>query len=434
MVTGKPGDGKSLYATMLILQDLVAGNVFVVTNVPLIPDKVHAYVVAKRKELGDDRAFDFDASCKVLQDDQVMHFWQHRKDIVLPPSPDFDAGDDAKKRLQRQEFMAAMKQIFAQLQGEVMPVHYYLDEAHNYFSSREWTMTGRALLYYLSQHRHLHDNIFAITQVVDNVEKQMRTLASELHRVRNNLRRSMGPFKLRGVFKISKFYGCPPDSNQTVEPYSVEEMELQPDKVAGCYKTVGALGVQTKPEAIKNNGKLPWWTVWVAGGILVCLLGAAFTLLPVLGGRAVGAAVGSSLPTSKSGTLKTELKDAEGKLVDNGEAVTLQELAVPAAAPVSKYEALDTDVYIAGYSVRANGSIIVELTDGRRLYATDGIEKITPGRVYIDGKAYGFKPKQTVLLPLPTAGVAVPTDGVSRLPSLSKTTQPEQIVPIDLEP
>lgn len=423
MITGKPGDGKSLYATKLILDDLVAGNVFVVTNVPLVPTKVHEYVCARRKELKDDRSFDFDASCKVLQDDQVMHFWQHRKDIVLPSSPDVDAGDNAQKRLGRQEFMAAMKVIFSNLSGDVMPVHYYLDEAHNYFSSREWTLTGRALLYYLSQHRHLHDNVFAITQVVDNVEKQMRTLSSELHRVRNNLRRSMGPFKMRGVFKISKFYGCPPDQNQTVEPYSVEEMALEPDKVAGCYRTVGALGVQTKPEAIKNNGKLPWWTAWVVGGILVCGLALCFTLLPVLGGRAVGAAVGSTM-TSPVKSSKVG-GSAVGTLIDNGEAVTVQDLAIPPPVPVSKFTAVDTDVWISGYLIRhSTGAVIVQLSDGRQLFASDGIDKITPGRVFIDGKAYGFKPVLQVPGPPALPGAPVTAEGVSPLPSLSKTSQP----------
>lgn len=292
--TGKPGDGKSLFATRQILEDLINTNDFIVTNVPLVPSRVHEYV-SKRRD-----GFNFDERVKILKDDEVYEFYRFRSGgLVLEPSPDFLAKDDGAKRLDRQAFIAEMKRIFSALLGDKvyqLPCKYYIDEAHNFFSAREWTLTGRGLLYYASQHRHLHDNIVFITQVMENVEKQLRGLASETHMMRNHLRRRVGPFRMRPVFKVKSFYGVP--SGTTMKPHTESTFHLDPDKVAGCYRTVGAMGIHTEAEKKVNKAPLPWWTMYLAIGVAVAAVGLGLALVPAL-----GASAAAKIATSSKGKI-----------------------------------------------------------------------------------------------------------------------------------
>lgn len=406
-VTGKPGDGKSLYATALILDDLVEGAVFVATNVPLVPSVVGAWVVTQRKSRGDERPFNFDDSCRVLSDAEVYEFYRRRSGgLILAESPDFAAKEDGTKRLERPDFVAAMKREFLRIADQPtfgQPVHYYIDEAHNFFSAREWSQTGRGLLYYASQHRHLHDNVWFITQVMDNVEKQLRGLASETHRVRNQLRRSIGPIRLRPVFKVHSFYGTPAEGAQ-VSPYSVTERRLDPAGVAACYRTVGALGVQTKPEAIKNKGVLPWWTVWVLGAVGVAALFAVFLGLPALGSAAARrAVVGTAAAFTKGVPVVGSAASPDA----------------PAAAVELGRE--KTPVWMTGW-VRRGRYINVLLSDGRTLSEADGVlaqvtrtfcELRDGTRYYLRGSGvHSALVKPPVVLPSTSAvGDAVSTSG-----------------------
>jgi len=101
-ITGMPGDGKSLYATLRILQELTEGYAYVVTNVPLNPSWVSSYVSEARNRRGDDRPFNFDDACRVLADDEVFEFYRRRSGgLVLEPSPDFLALEDGTQRLEK---------------------------------------------------------------------------------------------------------------------------------------------------------------------------------------------------------------------------------------------------------------------------------------------------------------------------------------------
>jgi Zonular occludens toxin (Zot) len=283
-ITGKPGDGKTLFAVRQLLEDLVNTEIFVVTNIPLNIKKVYVYVSEKR---GDRRLpFVIDDRLKVIPDVEVYEFYRHRSGgLVLGWSPDKTAGEDGLKRIDRPAFVAAMKKEFNEITKNPeyqKPVNYYIDEAHNFFSSREWATNGRGLLYYASQHRHLWDNIFLITQVMENVEKQLRSLVSETHSCRNQLRRRIGPVQMRPIFRVKGYYG----SDMKAQPFANTVFKLDPSAVAGCYKTVGALGVHDTPESLPKKAPLPWWCLPVGGVLLALVVGLSLVALPMLGGRA----------------------------------------------------------------------------------------------------------------------------------------------------
>lgn len=277
-VTGKPGDGKSLYAMRVLVRSLVSSDACVVTNIPVKLPELRAYVVARRPD------FDLDERLRVLDDDDVREFFRFRSGgLILDESPD-SSGDG--KRMERDAFRAWMKAQFLRM-GEreqfQRPVHYYIDEVHDFFSARDWATNGRATLFYASKHRHLRDEVVLITQVIDNVEKQLRTLVSETYVVRNFIRRNVGVVKMRPIFRVKQYYGVP---SQGSVPFQTRDYPLDAAGLAACYRTVGALGVHKEPEEIRNKGVLPWWSLWLGGfgGVALLMLAIFFAPRVMAGG------------------------------------------------------------------------------------------------------------------------------------------------------
>lgn len=408
-IVGKPGDGKTMFAVMRLLRDLVETESFIVTNIPVVISRVNEYVSKERERKGIEAPFAIDDRLKVIPDSEVYEFYRHRSGgLVLPWSPDRQAADDGTKRLDRPEFVRLMKENFAKIlenKEYQKPCRYYIDEAHNFFSARDWATNGRGTLYYASQHRHLHDEVFLITQILDNVEKQLRGLVSETYSVRNYLRRRVGPFKCRPVFKARLFYGVPSEGAQKT-PFDVITFALDPHRVGACYKTTGALGIHSDPEKINNKG-LPWWLLYVTGGALVLGLGGLFVGLPYLGSNAAKAVIGA--PASPASSAQPGTSPAQGEPPP---------LPLDAPRPAQRVE-------IESYSVEGS-RVVVELSDGS-VYDENSPELQQVGRDYviIDGRKIRWRARpvaQAALPPPPPAPVPV---GLSSLASLA----PAPLVP-----
>lgn len=290
-IIGLPGDGKSYLAVEWIIERLVEGRSFVVTSIPLKLPELRAFVVAKlarrRGFKEDTQPYDLDENLKVISKTEAFEFYRYRSGgLVLDESPDRRTEGDrnmAAKRIGKELLIEYMDKQFDRMTVDAKfcrPVDYFIDEAHNTFSSREWQTNGRSTLYYASQHRHLHDNVFLITQAFGNVESQLRSLVAETHVCRNHAVRSIGPFKMRPVFVVRSYYGHEPAK---VSPYAVMKFSLDVVGVGACYESTGALGVHKNAEAKKNKGFLPWWSALAMGAVGVVLL----TLLVGYGPRVV---------------------------------------------------------------------------------------------------------------------------------------------------
>jgi zona occludens toxin (predicted ATPase) len=81
VILGKPGSGKSLYATSRVLDELVNGSRNVVTNLPLHPGRLNEYIQQKHPQL-DARLVQ---RLRILTDDEIKSFWDFR-------GPDGDKG------------------------------------------------------------------------------------------------------------------------------------------------------------------------------------------------------------------------------------------------------------------------------------------------------------------------------------------------------
>lgn len=370
-IVGKPGGGKSFVATKMMLDDLANSEVMIITNVPLVWGECNAYLQTNYPKV----SVDLHERLRILDDREVFEFYRYRSGgLELEPSPDSQEG----KKMRKADFIDSMKAQFHRITESKdfqRPVHYYIDEAHNYFNAREWQEIGRALLYYVSQHRHLHDNIYLITQALANVEKQLKSVAQDYNVMRNMAKESIGIFHQKGVFRRRAYYTEP---NGNAQHYEQSNLKLDFEKVGKCYKTCGALGLgYDQAETDRKPFKLPYWTLW--GGAAALLVLGVF-LIKTVPSMATSAFMGAISPET--------YQEKVSKYVDSG----------PSIEPVeSSIEAVGLVVDPSLNGVRINGMYNldevwhVSLTDGRRLRTdrpSDGLEEIAKDYVLISGVRY----------------------------------------------
>lgn len=236
VVFGKPGSGKSRYATGKLIEQLVTTTRHIVTNLPLRLGELNAYLQEHHPELAPgvlDRI-------TMLEDDDLGRFWE-----VRGPDP-------------------------------ALGVAYFLDEAHIKFNARDWASVRRECINYLSQHRKMGDAIYAITQSPGNLDKQFRSIAEDFTRLSNGYTRQYGMFKARGRFYTHSFYHEPQGNS---EPYHKGTFSLDPDGIAKCYDTAKGIGVHGTTADIGRRAKgIP--VLWVFPMALG--LGSLCLLVPLL--------------------------------------------------------------------------------------------------------------------------------------------------------
>jgi Zonular occludens toxin (Zot). len=388
-VTGKPGDGKSMYGVHLIVNSILTSERFIVTNIPLRLAELRAYLCSKGW------SGDLNERVMILKHEECFEFYRFRSgSYVLPPSPDWrvmretdraERKKEENRKLSRPEFLASMNTMLDDLRQHpeaLRPCEYHIDEAHDYFSAREWTDTGRGILWYASKHRHLHDEVVLYTQVMSNVEKQLRGLAQSTYRVRNMYRMRWGLWQRKGCFRWYQYDGAPENISRALKPMCSGTMHLEPKGLAKCYNSAGALGVHDKPEEVKNKAPLPWWTLPAAGVAAVVAVAFTFAIVP----RIVASVANRQLKgvtSSLNKSLGLPGVDSAGQkepALGSANASATR----PDAKPVVYIDALWT----------LGDRYYVQLTDGRKL---QGIEILEVGDEWIRtnrGEVIVFKPRK----------------------------------------
>jgi hypothetical protein len=371
-----------MYGMKLIADSLLKTERIIFTNIAIKEPELRAYLCKKGWE-GDltERLF-------LLKHEEVFEFYRFRSGrYVLPPSPDWVAARESEKgtrKVSRPEFLEKMNAQLVEMKNHpeaLLPCEYHIDEAHDYFCAREWTDTGRGVLWYASKHRHLHDEVVLYTQVMANVEKQLRGLASETVRVRNQIRMSWGPFRKAPVFRVYSYYGAP-ERTESATPFANTVMQLDKAGLAGTYNSAGALSIHTTPEKVHNKAPLPHWAlpVGLCAGIVCVGLILAFT--PLAFGKFMQKQFTTSAAASMTGIpAAVPAKGGPVSVVRPGEA-----------------KALTTDdqgecVYVEGIYVE--GTVAhVWLTDGRKL---QGAEVVEYGDHFVRsrfGEIFKWKPRK----------------------------------------
>jgi len=247
-ISGKPGGGKSLYGMRLILDELFYGTRHIITNVPLDLPALNAYVA---KESGD-RVIDVVGRVWVLDDDQTGEFWTYRPGVRIP-------------RLSKTEWESGSLPSYKGVQDS--GVFYVIDEVHNFFGSRQWALTGRDVLFYLSQHRKLGDTVLCITQAIENVDKQFRSVTQDFTFIRNLSKERLGMFRLPGIF-MRRTYNSPPSANST--PMESGTFMLDVTGVAACYNSAAGVGIHGRMADKQERKKGIHWAYAV--GVVIALI------------------------------------------------------------------------------------------------------------------------------------------------------------------
>jgi hypothetical protein len=245
-LTGKPGAGKSYFATRLIIAEIKKGqNRTIVTNVPINRKKLREYV-CKDFQLYDLETFT-----------DNRHFFTNRGHYHWD-LPDTGANIDFKEHLQDDD------------EG----ILYIIDEAHLYFNARNWKHMSQATLSYITFIRHVGDTLIWMAQKYSDVDSQFRGKTQAFHVLRNLSKEKVFNFFKRGTgFRCYQYLeeahisGHGTQSGQSSQDFTYP-FQL---KIAECYST--SLFNKEHEKRYKLGGIPINWVVY-AGALL--LLGLIF--------------------------------------------------------------------------------------------------------------------------------------------------------------
>lgn len=236
--TGLPGAGKSYGATVDGIEELRDGNRIVYHNMILDHGEIAAYLREK--------GYEPDLSLRLIKmpEERSRDFWTYA-----------DETGNKNGRL------------------------FIIDEAHVYFDSRAWAEIGKAMSVYLTQHRHLNDEVLFVTQHPEMLDKRIRLLIAETTQFRNlRTERWLRWFRPPSWMLWSQFYGLPVRGQK---PQAFGQRRLDP-AIARCYQTSvghGGLGRSGKPEEDRKANRLNWKWLLVPVAALIYLVQAGPEML-----------------------------------------------------------------------------------------------------------------------------------------------------------
>lgn len=253
-ICGKPGGGKSMYATKLIIDELIHGTRPIVTNLALNLSRLQEYL----DECG--HRIHVTDRVRILEKEEITEFYLRRGQLTLKLPPPGERFMDWTP-----------SQNDAQSAGGVM---YVIDECHNYlhpyaFGNVKLT-PEHPLMQYATQHRKLKDTCFLVTQSVENVHVQIRRLGQQFSYIRNLRKETFRGFR-RGEGFSRTVYLVPPTSDAAV-PIDSSDFRLDVRGLASCYFTAGGVGIAAAGTGDGGAKKKGLNLKWIYGFGLAALL------------------------------------------------------------------------------------------------------------------------------------------------------------------
>jgi len=383
-----------MYAVKLMLDELRYGTRPVVTNLPLNLCALNEYIQREWPE----KAVDIFARVHLLDDDQTQEFWTYR-----PLGMD---GWLRIPRLTKEQWVNGEKPSYAKVMDS--GVWYCIDECHNFFNARAWIETGRDVLFYLSQHRKLGDTVVWVTQAVDNVDKQFRSVTQDFTYLRNLTKEKMGFFKLPAYF-VRRTYGEKATPNTPAMETGTFKLDVS--GIGSLYDTARGVGIHNRGNADMQERRTGiHWSVLVVG--IPALVIAIFVFVPKVTAKVFGSKHHLALP--KSGK---EL--SVHPLPSPGDYVSLVSPKV-AVSPAST-----NGVTMIGYLVSPDPRnllhkrVEVVLSDGRKVRSGDGhLQYLCEDYAVVDGLTNWYHPP-VVVAPVESVSVPVPPVAVEVTPPVT---------------
>jgi hypothetical protein len=381
-ISGKPGGGKSYLALRWIVEELLHGKRTVITNLPLKLPELSEYLQKKYPE----KEIDLHARVRMLEDEEVYEFFRYRGrkpgENDEPYGPYYKLPEsDTEGRIKPEEVATAKS-----LGG----CYYVIDEIHLYFNSREWQKTGKAVLWYISQHRKLSDEIVAITQMLSNVDKQFRGMSQDFTYVRNH-----GKEKYLSIFAgfkkcTTSVYQQPYTGNQQASERGMFTVDVS--GLANCYDTSAGAGISggTVADSNQKTRGIPFWGVFV----LLSLVLVAIFFVPEMLGKAL---LGGVTKISTASTVGSSLTNA---VTHGGAAIGAAPPIIPPPSSSFHPPSMEKEnepepekVTMCGMYQMGRGEVTVMLSDGRKVTFKDGLQFYCDRYCIVEGQRYEVNKK-----------------------------------------
>ena len=397
-ISGKPGGGKTLYSVKLIIDELVHGHRLIVTNVPLKLDRINEYLQTRHEKAYGALKLAVSVQAGELGSPVSAHERQciaeelgHISNRILLIGDDdmarfftFRGNGVRLESVSNEDWRKGVRPDFSNVRDP--GIFYVLDEIHIAFNSRAWALTGNEVLYYLSQHRKLGDDVVCITQSVGNVDKQFRSVAQDYTYIRNLSKQRAGLFKLPYAFLRSTYAQPATDNAKAME---TGMFRLDVTGLASCYDTAQGVGIHGRAGADTTHKRKGIHWLWAVVVIpLVIYLFIHFAPRFIVRGMNP-----HSGPVEKTPHVQTAIDSNKHRSAQRGEEISTNLEVLPEKA-VSRSETdapAVEEVFCRGYMLGKYPQVF--LSDGRVADAQYGeVQSIMRHSVIVFNREFKIQP------------------------------------------
>lgn len=400
IIMGRPGGGKSYWGLNVIRQRLLETNQYVITNLPVDVGKLNEHIQEKYPE----KTIDVCRRVQLLDDQgETKYFFSYRPmgwRCYVPTAKDHHKADysldysrltqDGSNPDQESETMTC---DVSSLGG----VLYVIDEAHLFYSARQWKDLGRPIVEYLSQHRKLGDTVLLISQHPHQIDKQLRLLVQDYTVLRNLSYEKVGFFKSLGGRCLKSSYLELPNSMQ--KPMETGLVTIDVGGLAECYHTAKGVGMGGGGNADIDHQKakgLPLWSIFIFLGLLLVFV---FTVPGWIIQKTIFPGKEKqemSVPENPSPETTDPIPAAGSDPIERARSLPVPETDSDLQErPMPDEE--DEPVYLVGLVMLPGPKVIIHLSDGRKLTEkSPSLQFIHRDWVLVDGQKitsppYGWK-------------------------------------------
>jgi len=286
-IQGPPRAGKTMLTMRLMAASLRFTKKWIVTSITEIDFPRFQRWFAESYP-GED--IDLSRRIQFIPKTESRRWYRYRGSYTLPV---FEY--DPKSGELPEELDKRMQDYFAEVHkhSEDCGVEYFIDECHRYFCAEEYAQFARIARFYLTQHGHLDDMFWWTTQNPEQVVIQVRRLTQDTHVIRNQALETFLFWAKPKRFVWSLYARCPESKERGLTPMETGSFRLDKAGLAACYRTRGALGGMSPiAETPPVRRKLPFWTIYAGGAVVVVLGVLLIALLPQIARKVLQRFVG----------------------------------------------------------------------------------------------------------------------------------------------
>lgn len=213
-ILGLPGSGKTLYSVKKVIDYLVNTDVVILTNLPVFRGNLAEYLQKHYPE-------------------KVINLFERLVELTPEETQKFYLYRDAKK--EKLKILGNGVRSTIEFLQDSKPVVYFLDELQNFYNARSYQENGLLFEFYLSQHRHLGDDVYWCTQHLKQVDVNFSRKTQEFYLMRNLSKEMISKyFKAPNVFRIETYNQAPLTRLDRPILSKDEKLDLE---ICKCYDT-----------------------------------------------------------------------------------------------------------------------------------------------------------------------------------------------------